>query len=199
MGYLGGFGASPDEVLQDVIDFWGSRSDGRGKGAAGTSSRGRSTSRARSRATCSRCRFLSLRTRAPYGINNTGPTSGVFGSGYPGTLRRRTEPDGHAGDAALHPDGRRGRPRRWRSSPPASRCRWRRSWGVMAVAPENPTVGQPGVTVSGVQASRPPGPFGGNLDVKDLAAGSTLYLPVFHAGRALLRGRPALRAGATAR
>ena len=62
--------------------------------------------------------------------------------------------------------------------------------GVMAVAPENPTVGQPGVTVAGVQASRPPGPFGGNLDVKDLAAGSTLYLPVFHPGARFYAGDP---------
>jgi acetamidase/formamidase len=30
--------------------------------------------------------------------------------------------------------------------------------------------------------TRPPGIFGGNLDVKDLAAGSTLYLPVFNQG-----------------
>jgi acetamidase/formamidase len=30
--------------------------------------------------------------------------------------------------------------------------------------------------------SRVPGPFGGNLDVTELTAGATLYLPVFHAG-----------------
>ncbi|MCH1572357.1 MAG: acetamidase/formamidase family protein, partial [Longimicrobiales bacterium] len=37
-------------------------------------------------------------------------------------------------------------------------------------------------TVPGVQSSRPPGAFGGNMDVKDLAAGTTVYLPVFHPG-----------------
>ena len=54
--------------------------------------------------------------------------------------------------------------------------------GIMAVAPD-PVLGQPGVTVPGVQGSRPPGPsFGGNLDVKDLTAGTTVYLPVFQPG-----------------
>ena len=50
-------------------------------------------------------------------------------------------------------------------------------FGIMAVAPD-PVVGQPGVTVPGVQSSRPPGPFGGNMDVKQMTAGSKLLLPV---------------------
>jgi acetamidase/formamidase len=44
--------------------------------------------------------------------------------------------------------------------------------GVMGVAPG----------VSGEFRTRPPGNFGGNLDVRDLIAGSTLYLPVFNHG-----------------
>ena len=44
--------------------------------------------------------------------------------------------------------------------------------GVMGVAPPEP----------GVHRTRPPGPFGGNLDVRELSAGATLYLPVFHSG-----------------
>ena len=42
--------------------------------------------------------------------------------------------------------------------------------GIMGVAPATP----------GEMRTRPPGPFGGNLDVKDLVAGSILYLPVFN-------------------
>lgn len=61
--------------------------------------------------------------------------------------------------------------------------------GIMAVAP-NPVVGQPGVTVPGVQSSRPPGAFGGNMDVKDLTVGSVLYLPVFHPGALFYVGDP---------
>jgi acetamidase/formamidase len=42
--------------------------------------------------------------------------------------------------------------------------------GVMGVAPAE----------SGSFKTRPPGPFGGNLDVRELSAGSTLYLPVLN-------------------
>ncbi len=51
--------------------------------------------------------------------------------------------------------------------------------GIMAVAPP-PDV----QTVS----SRPPGAFGGNLDLKQLARGATLYLPVFNAGALFFTG-----------
>jgi len=44
--------------------------------------------------------------------------------------------------------------------------------GVMGVAPAEP----------GAFRTRPPGPFGGNLDVRELSAGSTLYLPVMNDG-----------------
>lgn len=44
--------------------------------------------------------------------------------------------------------------------------------GVMGVAPGEP----------GVFKTRPPGSFGGNMDVRDLVTGATLYLPVFNAG-----------------
>ena len=44
--------------------------------------------------------------------------------------------------------------------------------GVMGVAPAEP----------GEFRTRPPGPFGGNLDVKQLCTGATLYLPVFNRG-----------------
>ena len=44
--------------------------------------------------------------------------------------------------------------------------------GVMGVAPVEP----------GIFKTRPPGSFGGNMDVRDLTAGATLYLPVFNPG-----------------
>jgi acetamidase/formamidase len=46
------------------------------------------------------------------------------------------------------------------------------------------------VSVAGVQNSTPPGPYGGNMDLKDLVAGSTVYLPVFHAGALFYAGDP---------
>jgi len=44
--------------------------------------------------------------------------------------------------------------------------------GVMGVAPAE----------AGRFKTRPPGRFGGNMDVRDLTAGATLYLPVFNSG-----------------
>ncbi len=50
-----------------------------------------------------------------------------------------------------------------------------------AVVPVRPFLGVMGVARAedGSFRTRPPGPFGGNLDVRELCAGSTLYLPVF--------------------
>ena len=41
---------------------------------------------------------------------------------------------------------------------------------------------------SGIYKTRPPGAFGGNMDVKHLTAGSTLYLPVMNPGALLCAG-----------
>jgi acetamidase/formamidase len=62
--------------------------------------------------------------------------------------------------------------------------------GIMAVAPAGPVVGEPGVTIAGVQNSTPPGPYGGNMDLKDLGAGSRLYLPVLQRGALFYVGDP---------
>lgn len=53
-----------------------------------------------------------------------------------------------------------------------------------AVVPVRPFLGVMGVARAddGAFRTRPPGPFGGNLDVRELCAGSTLYLPVFNKG-----------------
>ena len=53
-----------------------------------------------------------------------------------------------------------------------------------AVVPVRPFLGVMGVAraENGAFRTRPPGPFGGNLDVRELCAGSRLYLPVFIPG-----------------
>jgi acetamidase/formamidase len=55
---------------------------------------------------------------------------------------------------------------------------------VPALVPVRPFLGVMGVARAddGAFRTRPPGPFGGNLDVRELCAGSTLYLPVYNAG-----------------
>lgn len=53
-----------------------------------------------------------------------------------------------------------------------------------AVVPLRPFLGVMGVArgEDGSFRTRPPGPFGGNLDVRELCAGSKLYLPVYNSG-----------------
>jgi acetamidase/formamidase len=53
-----------------------------------------------------------------------------------------------------------------------------------AVVPVRPFPGVMGIARAkdGSFRTRPPGPFGGNLDVRELCAGSTLYLPVYNNG-----------------
>jgi len=50
--------------------------------------------------------------------------------------------------------------------------------GIMGVAPE----------ADGPQSSVPPGPFGGNLDLRDLVTGTSLFLPVFRPGAGFYAG-----------
>ena len=118
----------------------------------------------------------------PWGVNNTGATSGVFATAYPGSREGDPPPPMVQGQGrhVIRTGMENGREVAFFSRdihiPLAP------FFGVMAVAPRNPIVGEPGVTVAGVQSSRPPGPFGGNMDVNDLQKGVTLYLPVFHPG-----------------
>jgi acetamidase/formamidase len=53
-----------------------------------------------------------------------------------------------------------------------------------AVVPLRPFCGVMGVAPAehGEFRTRPPGPFGGNMDVRELCAGATLYLPVLNRG-----------------
>ena len=186
--YLGQFGVAPEDVLQDVLDFWESRSGRPREGRSGHVITGPIHVDGAEPGDTLEVQILALRTRVPYGINSTGPESGVFGPGYPGTIPgdgplpippvrhfiRSAEVDGR--EVALFAEGVR--------VPLAP------FMGILAVAPRAPAVGEPGVTVPGVQSSRPPGAFGGNLDIKDLGAGSTLFLPVFHPGAHFYVGDP---------
>ncbi len=60
----------------------------------------------------------------------------------------------------------------WTESLSPARVPLRPFCGVMGVAP----------AADGEWPTRPPGPFGGNLDVRDLTRGATLYLPVMRPG-----------------
>ena len=172
---LGLLGVTPDEILPDVLDFWASRAGRPREGRSGHVITGPIAVRNAEPGDVLEIQVLDIATRVPYGINNTSPTGGVFSPAYPGSRPGDGERDIARGrhlirtgvvnsrEVALFGDG---------IHVPLAPF-----MGIMAIAPD-PVVGEPGVTVPGVQASRPPGRFGGNLDVKDLTAGSTLYLPV---------------------
>lgn len=208
VAYLAQFGVKPDEVLPDVVDFWKSGPTRPRTGRGGHILTGPVYVEGAEPGDMLEVQILELSTRVPYGINNAGPTSGVLGAEYagkvgpfysgalgelhPGRLST-TAPDippfGPVGNRHLIRTGRAGgREVAFFSNditvPLAP------FMGVMAVAPADLVVGQPGVTVTGVQSSTPPGVFGGNMDVKDLKAGSTLYLPVFHPGALFFTGDP---------
>jgi acetamidase/formamidase len=61
-----------------------------------------------------------------------------------------------------------------------------------AVVPLRPFCGVMGVASAedGEFRTRPPGAFGGNMDVRELCSGATLYLPVFNRGALFSAGDP---------
>jgi acetamidase/formamidase len=187
--FLAGFGVPESEVLQDQIDFWASREGRPREGRGGHVITGPIYIEGAEPGDILEIEILANETRVPWGINNTSPTGGVFALDYPGHFEDAVPLDIEPGTRHLIRTA-------WVNGrevalfAPNIEVPLYPFMGILSVAPENPTVGQPGVTVPGVQGSRPPGPFGGNLDVKDLGAGSTLYLPVFHPGALFYVGDP---------
>ena len=171
-------GVAPEDILPDVIDFWASR-DGRPReGRSGHVITGPIAITGAEPGDVLEIQILELTTRAPFGINNTGSSAGVFGSGYPGSrpsdaVRDEIETTRHVIHTGMV-DGREVALFSDDIHVPLAPF-----MGIMAVAP-TPVLGEPGVDIPGVQSSRPPGAFGGNMDVKELMVGSTLYLPVLH-------------------
>jgi len=189
--FLGKFGVKPDEILQDVKDLWAARNakPASERGGGGHILTGPIYVEGAEPGDTLAVEMIDLTTRVPYGINSTSSTSGVFSASYPGAqgdpipvteipntnhLIRTGMENGRA--VAFFSDN--------------IRVPMHPFFGTMAVAPEHPTVGQPGVRVEGLQTSGPPGPYGGNMDFRDLQAGSTLYLPVFHRGALFYVGDP---------
>ncbi len=188
VAYLTGLGVPREEILQDVLDFWVSR-DGRAReGRGGHVITGPLYIDGAEPGDMLEVQILHIETRVPWGINNTSATGGVFSSSYPGV--RSDDPLLDIPEGTRHVirtgvvDGRE-----VAFVAPDIQVPLAPFLGILAVAPD-PVVGQPGVTLPGVQSSRPPGAYGGNLDVKDLGAGTTVYLPVFHRGALFYTGDP---------
>jgi acetamidase/formamidase len=188
VAYLAAMGVPREEVLEDVIDFWKSRAGRPREGRGGHILTGPIYVEGAEPGDMLEVEVISLATRVPWGVNNTSATGGVFSNDYPGAMPGEVplamEPARHLIRTGM------ANGREVAFFAPNIHVPMKPFMGIMAVAPEYPTVGQPGVTVAGVQSSRPPGPFGGNMDVKDLGVGVKLYLPVFHPGALFYAGDP---------
>jgi acetamidase/formamidase len=188
--FLGKLGLKPEEILQDARDFWATRSSrSRDQGRTGAHIlTGPIAIAGAEPGDTLEIQILELTPRVPWGINTAGATSGVLAADYPGTKPG----DPGSGVSGANP------PNLIRTAVVNGRevalfsdqihVPLAPFMGIMAVAPANPQVGQPGVTTAGRQSSKQPGPYGGNLDNKALVAGTTLFLPVFRPGALFYTG-----------
>jgi acetamidase/formamidase len=109
-------------------------------------------------------RVLDIRFRVPYGLNNTGPGKGVL----PKLLKQQSA-------KLIRVDLER----RVALFSEGIEIPLNPFMGIMAVSPP---------TSLGMVSSTPPGAWGGNMDLKFLGKGSTLYLPVFNPGAQFFTG-----------
>jgi acetamidase/formamidase len=162
--FFGKGGIKPEEVLQDAKDIYAKVPHGKGLGVHVLT--GPIYVEGAEPGDALEIRVLDLELRVPYGVNNTGPTSGVL----PGLVANptpriiRTDPQRKV---ALLPGG---------IEVPVSPF-----LGIMGVAPPPDLI---------IVSSGPPGKWGGNLDLRMLRVGSTLYLPVFNPGALFYTGDP---------
>ena len=188
VAYLGEQGVPREEVLDDVLAFWGDREGRPREGRSGHLITGPIYVEGANPGDMLEMQILDIETRVPWGINNTSARGGVFSTAYPGFREGDPELDIAPGTRHVIRTGMSGG-REVAFFSPEVEVPLEPVMGFLAVAPD-PVEGEPGVSVPGVQGSRPPGAFGGNLDVKDFKAGTTLYLPVFHPGGLFYVGDP---------
>lgn len=109
-------------------------------------------------------RVLDIRFRVPYGVNNTGPGKGVLPQLLKEQSARLIRLDLERRVALFSSD---------------IEIPLNPFMGIMAVSPP---------TSLGMVSSTPPGAWGGNMDLKFLGIGSSLYLPVFNKGAQFFTG-----------
>ena len=186
VAFLSAMGVRREEILQDAVDFWNSRAGRPREGRGAHILTGRVYIEQAEPGDMLEIKIIEFALRTPFGINSSGPAGGVLGSGYPGTRAGDTPPT--AAPRLIRTGQEAGRAVAFVS--PQVLVPLRPFMGTMAVAPRRPGLDVPGVTVEGVQTSRPPGAFGGNLDFKDLTAGASLFLPVLQRGAQFYVGDP---------
>src|SRR3954447_21549154 len=160
--YFGKAGIKPEEVLQDAKDIYAKVPRGKGLGVHVLT--GPIWIEDAAPGDALEVRVLDLQLRVPYGVNNTGPGSGVLPDLVPTPSPRiiKTDPQRKV---ALLPGG---------IEVPLSPF-----LGIMAVAPPPDLI---------IVSSGPPNKWAGNLDLKVLTTGATLTIPVFNAGALFFTG-----------
>jgi acetamidase/formamidase len=162
--FFGAAGIPPDQVLQDATDIYRKVSHVNGLGAHVLT--GPIYVEGAMPGDMLEVRIHEFDLRVPYGVNNSGPGTGVLGELLTAPTPKIIKLDPNRNVALFSKD----------IEVPLSPF-----LGVMAVAPPRNLL---------LVNSRPPSHWGGNMDLNKLAAGATLYLPVFNAGAQFLTGDP---------
>jgi acetamidase/formamidase len=162
--FFGTAGIKPEEVLQDAKDIYAKVPHPKGLGVHVLT--GPIYIEGAAPGDALEVRVLDLEFRVPYGVNNTGPGSGVLPDLVPTPTPRIIKTDLER-KLALLPGG---------IELPLSPF-----LGIMGVAPPPDLI---------IVSSGPPGKWGGNLDLRTLTVGSTLTLPVFNDGALFYTGDP---------
>src|ERR1043166_9423104 len=158
--YFGKAGIKPEEVLQDAKDIYAKVPHPKGLGVHVLT--GPIYIEGAQPGDALEVRVLALEPRVPYGVNNTGPGSGVLP------------------DLAKTPSPRIIKtPNNVAQLPGGIELPLSPFLGIMAVAPPPDLI---------IVSSGPPNKWAGNLDLKVLTVGSTLYIPVFNEGALFFTG-----------
>jgi acetamidase/formamidase len=160
--FFGRAGISSEKVLPEAIEIF--QRVKRGEGAGPHLLTGPTWVEGAQPGDMLEVRVLDVAIRVPYGVNDTGPGRGAA----PDLL---AQPEQKVIKLDLE--------RRVALFSSQVEVPLAPFMGIVAVAPP-PELKRVG--------TRPPGPFGGNMDFKHLVAGSTLYLPVFNEGALFYTG-----------
>lgn len=163
VAWFGMYGIEPHEVLPDAIDIYNALALLPGQ-AAGHMLTGPIAIEGTRPGDVLEVRILEVTPRVPYGVNTGGPGFGALPHllGEVATKVIRLDLERNVG---LFSD--------------EIEIPLKPFMGVMAVAPP-PSMG--------AVTSRPPGVYGGNMDLNELGAGATLYLPVHREDALFLAG-----------
>jgi len=181
--FFGRFGIAPDAVLQDAVDIAAGHPPRDAVADGPHVNTGPITVAGARPGDVLRLDFLELAPRVPYGIISSRHGYGALAGELPPLPYPGFVPDpsdaAKAGNVSLF-------------------CRAENGMGSLEAPggkelrfPLAPFLGTIGITPAGSRVnSVPPGTYGGNMDVKDLVSGTSLYLPVQIDGAGLFVGDP---------